>query len=125
MATRNQNKVIPYPFKACTACSGCKDGCCCQEIRETADMLAKKIQIHRRKDGPLTEMKLEALCHAIPKILHRHGYSDSRLPACTTVHLCAHIMRATGLSPKNGVEQMVKTVDEIAREGEFHEAETV
>ena len=85
-------------------------------------MLATKIQVHRRKDGDLTELQLESLCAAIPKILKRHGYTDARLPACTAVHLCARVMRATGVSPRNGVEQMVKTVDEIAKEeGGFYE----
>ena len=120
MATRNQNEVIHHPFKACTACSGCKDGCC-PEIRETADMLAKKIQIHRRKDGPLTGLKLESLCYAIPKILRRHGYNDPRLPACTAVNLMSRVVLATGLTPKAGMEHLVAAVDEIAREGGFHE----
>ena len=120
MAARTQNKPSPYPFKACSSCTGCKSGCS-REVKETADMLAKKIQIHRRKDGPLTEAKLELLCGAIPKILRRHGYTDARLPACTAVHLCSRIVRATGLTPKNGMEQMVKTVEELTREGGFHE----
>lgn len=79
-------------------------------------MLATKIQVHRRKDGPLTELKLEGLCYAIPKIIRRHGYHDARLPACTAVHLTSHIVRAIGLIPKAGTEQLIAAVDEIARE---------
>lgn len=111
----DKTKPLPPPFKACSACSAC-GGRCESDIREVGELLAQKIQVHRRKDGPLTQTQLTNLCAAIPKILLRHGYRDVRLPACVTVHLCARIMMDTGLSPVHGAEHMIQVVEALRKE---------
>lgn len=115
MASRLQ-KPTPPPFKACSACTRCKQAGCFDPVRETAEMLAQKIHIHRRKDGPLTEVSLQSLCLAIPKILRRHGFSDGRLPACVAVHLTGRVTRLTGLVPRYGAEQLIRNIDEMVEE---------